>query len=333
MIPLTEEKIAAYLARIPSTTRDELMAKRTSFRVGGNAKLHVTAGTSEALIEAVVAAMDLEVPYYIYGGASNLLVSDEGFEGVMIQTGNRGISIIGNQIIAEAGAITGLVARQSVDAGLTGFEWAVGVPGTIGGAIYGNAGCYGGEMKDSVESVEVFDLKTRERKTLSNRECEFAYRESLFKRQPFLMLRATLVLKLEANEDPSTSSGRGRVRMEAIMNTRKEKQPLDASSAGCAFKNFEFENESELDILKRSAEVPESMIKNKSISVGWLIDQAGMMGESVGDAQVSTKHGNFFLNKGQARAQDIVALISRVKMKVRDEFGIEMHEEVQYVGF
>ena len=327
MIPLSEEKIATYLARIPATTRDELMAKRTSFRVGGNAKLHVTAGTAEALIEAVVAAMDLEVPFYVYGGASNLLVSDEGYEGVMIQAGNRRVTFNAERITSEAGAITGLVARQSVDAGLTGFEWAVGVPGTIGGAIYGNAGCYGGEMKDSVESVEVFDLKTRERKTLSTSECAFAYRESLFKRQPFLMLSATLVLK------PSVDNAAGKARMEDIMRTRKEKQPLDASSAGCAFKNFEFENESELDILKRSVEVPESMIKNKSISVGWLIDQAGMMGESVGDAQVSTKHGNFFLNKGQARAQDIVALISRVKMKVRDEFGIEMHEEVQYVGF
>ncbi|MCE9585911.1 UDP-N-acetylmuramate dehydrogenase [Candidatus Uhrbacteria bacterium] len=327
MTPITEEKIASYLARVPSTKRDEPMAKRTSFRVGGNAKLHVTAISSEALIEAVTAALELDVPFYLYGGGSNLLVNDEGYEGVMIQAGNRKTTIHGDRVEVEAGMITGLVARQSVDAGLTGFEWAIGVPGTIGGAVYGNAGCYGGEMKDSVLSVEVFDLNTHERKMLSNSECGFVYRGSTFKHHPYLILSATMQLK------PTADIVAGKTRMEEIMKMRKEKQPLDASSAGCAFKNFEFTDESALDILKRSVEVPESMIKNKSVSAGWLIDQVGMMGESVGDAQVSTKHGNFFLNKGKARAQDILALISRVKMKVRDEFGIEMQEEVQLVGF
>lgn len=327
MTPLTEEKIAAYLARVPLAKRDEPMAKRTSFRVGGNTRLHVTVPSSEAMIEAVTAALDVDIPFYIYGGGSNLLVNDEGYEGVMIQAGNRKTTIEENRVTVEAGTITGLVARQSVDAGLTGFEWAIGVPGTVGGAVYGNAGCYGGEMKDVVLSVEVFDLNTRERKMLSNSECEFVYRGSMFKRHPHLILSTTIVLK------PTTDIAAGKARMEEIMKMRKEKQPLDASSAGCAFKNFEFTDESVLEILKRSVDVPESMIKNKSVSAGWLIDQAGMMGESVGDAQVSTKHGNFFLNKGKARAQDLIALISRVKMKVRDEFGIEMQEEVQLVGF
>lgn len=327
MKPLTEEKKEAYAARIPSATRDEPMAKRTSFRVGGNAKLHVTAVSSDALVDAVTAALELDIPFYVYGGGSNLLVSDDGYEGVMIQAGNRKTTIEKNRVTAESGTITGLVARQSVDAGLTGFEWAIGVPGTIGGAVYGNAGCYGGEMKDSVLSVEVFDLNTHERKMLSNADCEFAYRGSMFKHRPYLILSATLSLQ------PTEDIAVGKARMDEIMKMRKEKQPLDASSAGCAFKNFEFSDALALDILKRSVEVPESMLKNKSVSAGWLIDQAGMMGESVGDAQVSMKHGNFFLNKGKARAQDILALISRVKMKVRDEFGIEMQEEVQLVGF
>ncbi len=326
-MPLTENKIEAFLARVPSANRDEPMAKRTSFRVGGNAKLHVTATSSESLIEAVTAALETDIPFFIYGGGSNLLVSDDGYEGVLIQAANRKTTIEENRVTAESGMITGLVARQSVDAGLTGFEWAIGVPGTIGGAVYGNAGCYGGEMKDAVLSVEVFDLNTHERKMLSNSECEFVYRGSMFKHRPHLILSTTLALK------PSSDVLAGKMRMEEIMRMRREKQPLDASSAGCAFKNFEFSDEKELDILKRSVEVPESMLKNKSLSAGWLIDQAGMMGESVGDAQVSAKHGNFFLNKGQARAQDILALISRVKMKVRDELGIELHEEVQLVGF
>lgn len=327
MTPLTEEKIAAYLGRIPTATRDERMAKRTSFRVGGASRLHVTAPSTDALISCVSAALDLDIPFYVYGGGSNLLVSDDGYEGVMIQAANRGMTVDEHTIHAESGAITGLVARKSVDAGLTGFEWAIGVPGTIGGAVYGNAGCYGGEMKDAVETVEVYDLNLRLRKSFSNGECAFGYRESMFKHRPYLIL--SCVLRLAESSDTAKS----KARMEEIMHLRKEKQPLDSSSAGCAFKNFEFEDESQLDILKRSVEVPESMLKNKSLSAGWLIDHAGMMGQSVGDAQVSTKHGNFFLNKGQARAQDILALISRVKMKVRDEFGIELQEEVQYVGF
>lgn len=327
MSALSEELIATYLAKIPTATRRESMSKRTSFRVGGEAALHVVAPTSDALVEAVVATLDLQIPFFIYGGGSNLLVSDEGFSGVMIQAANRSIRIEGNRVFAEAGAITGMVARQSVDAGLTGFEWAIGVPGTIGGAVFGNAGCYGGDMKDSVTSVEVFDLSSRQRQTFDEASCGFAYRESRFKHERVLILGCVLTLAQSPNVQAS------RVRMEEIMNMRKEKQPLDSSSAGCAFKNFEYRDESALDILRRSVDVPESMIKHKSISAGWLIDQVGMMGESVGDAQVSTKHGNFFLNKGHARAQDLLALISRVKMKVRDEFGIELQEEVQLVGF
>ncbi|MCC7522701.1 UDP-N-acetylmuramate dehydrogenase [Candidatus Uhrbacteria bacterium] len=327
MMPLTEEKIAAYLERVPVCVRNESMAKRTSFRVGGLAKLHVTAPTSEALVAAISSALDLDIPFYVYGGGSNLLVSDDGYEGVMIQAANRGITVEENTVHAESGAITGMVARTSVDKGLTGFEWAVGVPGTIGGAVYGNAGCYGGEMKDAIETVEVYDYNLNIRKSFSNGECGFGYRESMFKHRPFLIL--SCVLRLAESADPA----KGKERMDEIMRMRKEKQPLESSSAGCAFKNFEFDDESALDILKRSVEVPESMLKNKSISAGWLIDHAGMMGQSVGDAQVSTKHGNFFLNTGKATASEILALISRVKMKVRDEFGIELQEEVQYVGF
>jgi len=327
MSPLSEEVIAAYLAKIPATTRQESMSKRTSFRVGGAAALHTVAFSSDALVDSVVAALDLGLPFYLYGGGSNLLVSDDGFSGVMIQAAHRNIHIKEHRVFAEAGAITSMVARQSVEAGLTGFEWAIGVPGTIGGAIYGNAGCYGGDMSDSVVLVDVYDLTTRQRKNMAKTECGFEYRESRFKHERMLILGCEMLFA------PSTDVQASRKRMNDIVALRKEKQPLDSSSAGCAFKNFEFSDPTALDILQRSVEVPESMLRNKSISAGWLIDQVGMMGASVGDAQVSLKHGNFFLNKGNARAQDLLALISRVKMKVRDEFGIELQEEVQLVGF
>lgn len=327
MKPLTAEQIAAYREQIPATQENEPMDKHTSFRVGGAARLYVVAPDADALILAVQAAIALDIPWYVFGGGSNLLVSDDGYEGVMIQMANRAIRIDGETVTADAGAITSLVARQSVEAGLTGFEWAVGVPGTIGGALFGDAGCYGGEMRDVVVSVDAFRVRDGERVTLTKEQCGFGYRTSMFKSEPHLIL--SCVLRLTKSPDIAAS----KQKMEDIMAQRKEKQPLASSSAGCIFKNFEFTDEKELEILRRQVEVPQSMIDKGQIPVGWLIEQAGMKGKVLGDVEVSTKHCNFFINKGRARAQDILALISLVKMKVRDDLGIELHEEAQYVGF
>ncbi|MCK9361133.1 UDP-N-acetylmuramate dehydrogenase [Patescibacteria group bacterium] len=327
MKPLTTEQIAAYRQSIPAAKEGEPMDKHTSFRVGGAARLYVVANTPDEIMNAVHAAVNVSIPWYVYGGGSNLLVNDDGYEGVIIQAANREIKIDGETVMAEAGAITGLVARQTVAAGLGGFEWAVGVPGTIGGAIYGDAGCYGGEMRDVVVSVDAYRIRDRQRVTLTNEQCKFGYRSSMFKYEPHLIFGCTLKLKPSADVEASKK------RMDEIMQMRKEKQPLESSSAGCVFKNVEFDEEKDLEILKRSIEVPQGMIDKKQISVGWLIEQAGLMGQCVGEVEVSKKHGNFFINKGKARAQDILALISIIKMKVRDDLGIELQEEVQYVGF
>lgn len=303
------------------------MAKHTSFRIGGPARLYFIANSSEEAINALTLAKELNIPFVTFGGGSNLLVSDDGYQGLLIQMANRSVTVDGVRITAESGAITGLVARKSVDAGLTGFEWAIGVPGTIGGAVYGDAGCYGGEMRDSIVSVDVYRLSDGQRVTYTKEECQFGYRESRFKHDPHLILGCTLELR------PTTDQMAGKQRMEEIMRQRKEKQPLEQSSAGCAFKNFEYENEADIELLTREVAVPGGMLKNKSLGAGWLVDQAGLLGQAVGQVEVSMKHGNFLVNKGQARAQDVIGLISLIKRKIRDEFGIEMHEEVQYVGF
>ena len=327
MIPLSPEQIASFLSRFPATQQNELMAKHTNFRIGGPARLYLVVNSSDEAILAWEAARELQIPITAFGGGSNLLVADAGYEGLMLQMANRKIAVEGTRVTAESGAITGLVARQSVAAGLTGFEWAVGVPGTIGGAIYGDAGCYGGEMRDAVLSVDAYRLSDRQRVTRTNKACAFGYRESLFKREPHLILGCTLELKL--SPDVATS----KQRLEDIVRERKEKQPLDASSAGCAFKNVEFTDDTEIEQLAREVAIPDSMRKNKILGAGWLVDQAGFLGQAVGRVEVSQKHGNFVINKGQARAEDVVMLLSLIKRKVRDEFGIELHEEVQYVGF
>lgn len=327
MRELTTEQVAGVKSLLPELVENEPMDKHTSFRVGGPARLYYVAKSSDDMLKAMKAAKNAGIPWAVYGGGSNMLVSDDGYQGLLIQAANRGLEISGNKVKAEAGAITAMVARKSVDAGLTGFEWAIGVPGTIGGAVYGNAGCYGGEMKDVVTRVDAFNLEKGERVSYSNAECEFGYRESMFKREPHVILGCEIELA------PTDDIEAGKKKMTDIIEKRKDSQPLAKSSCGCVFKNYDFENENELDILKRSVDVPESMIASKRLSAGWLIDQAGLRGYKIGNVQVSEKHGNFFENHGNASAADILALISYVKMKVRDDLGIQLQEEVQLLGF
>jgi UDP-N-acetylmuramate dehydrogenase len=308
---------------------NEPMAQHTSFRIGGPARLYLVASSSEEVLQAIDMADALNIPWAVYGGGSNVFVADEGYEGVLIQIANRRIThhASRNMFEVEAGAITALVARKATEAGLAGFEWAVGIPGTIGGALYGDAGCFGGEMKDCVAFVDAYRVKDKTRVRLTNAECRFGYRDSLFKHEPHVIFGCEIHLA------PATDPAASKAKLEDIMRERKAKQPLNQSSAGCIFKNYDFSDEKALEILRRRVEVPEAMIASKRLAAGWLIDQAGLLGYELGTAAVSQTHGNFFVNKSHARAQDVLALISLVKMNVRDKFGIELQEEVQYLGF
>lgn len=327
MIPLLETQISLLRSAFPELVEHEQMARHTSFRTGGAARLYGVFSNPSRVIELVEAAESAQIPWSVYGGGSNLLVADEGYEGVLIQMANRGLEIQETTVRVESGMITALLARKTVEAGLTGLEWSIGVPGTVGGALYGNAGCYGGETKDYLQSVDVYDVVRKERRSIPVAECAYGYRESRFKKERFIIFGATFVLT--KSPDPVAS----RERLEQIMRERKEKQPLDQSSAGCAFKNVEFADDAQVALLEREVTIPESMRAHHILGAGWLVDQAGLLGARVGEVEVSQKHGNFLVNKGHARAQDVVSLISLIKRKVRDEFGIELQEEVQYLGF
>jgi len=324
---LSTEKISSYAAAVPSAARDEPMTKHTTLKIGGPARLFVEAKTADELVAAVKAAVSLHIPHVVIGGGTNLLVSDEGFEGVVILASERGVSAKGTLVAASAGTFTSLVARAAADAGLAGFEWGATIPGTIAGAVYGNAGCYGGETKDILESVDVYDVTERKRVTLRNQACGFGYRDSRFKHEPFVLLSVTLRLRPGDKKEIAK-------RISELMAKRNASQPLGAASAGCMFKNFRYVDESALEILRRRTDaIPEDMLKRKSIGAGWLVDRLGLKGASIGKAKVSDVHGNFVVNQGGARAQDIVALASMVKMKVRDELGIMLEDEVQLIGF
>lgn len=326
MMLLSDQQIDAVTTRLTGCLRDEPMSKHTNFRIGGPAKLYFVAHGADALLEAIQVAEEAGVPWFVFGGGSNLLVADTGYEGLVIQSALRTLTLEQDTLQMESGVITALAARKAAEAGLMGFEWAIGVPGTIGGAVYGNAGCYGGEMKDVVEAVDAYRVSDRQRVRYTNAECVFAYRESRFKKEPHVILGCTIRLK---SGDAATS----KTRMQEIVETRKLKQPLELSSAGCAFKNFEFSDIAEIATLQSKTDVSEQMIQNKTISVGWLVDRVGARGLHVGGISVSEKHGNFLVNTGNGTASDVIELVSLIKTKIRDEFGIQVHNEIQLLGF
>ncbi|MFZ2804259.1 MAG: UDP-N-acetylmuramate dehydrogenase [Patescibacteria group bacterium] len=327
MPQLNGQQVADFKAAFPIVLENEPMVAHTYLKIGGPARLFLVAPTADEVVRAVEEAVRLSIPWYVIGGGSNLLVSDDGFQGIVVQATDRRTDIEGRMVSAAPGVFTGSLARACADAGLTGFEWGVGVPGTVGGATYGDAGCFGGEMRDVVSSVDAYDVKNGKRVTYSNEECRFGYRESRFKHESHIILKTTLALK-------RGDVAMARAKIDEIMQKRKDSQPQGAFSAGCLFKNFEYADESALDILKRSGdEIPPQMLAQKRLAAGWLIDKLGLKGTIVGKAQVSPIHGNFLVNLGGARAQDVLALSSMVKMKVRDELGILLEDEVQYLGF
>ncbi len=305
----------------------EPLAKHVNFRIGGPAKYFVEARSTQDLVDAVRIANEYSLPYFILGGGSNTLVADEGYQGLVIKAANRNLRIEGDRVTAEAGVIAATVARTSADKGLRGLEWAISLPGTIGGAVRGNAGCFGGETKDNLESVKI--LRDGEVIDVPVSDLHYGYRHSLLKEaghEHEVVLEATFKLTLGDRIEAMAQ-------IDKHLAGRKASQPLGSSSAGCMFKNYEFKTEDQILKIKGRIEVPEAMLAAKRIGAGWMIDQLGLKGTRLGEAQIAPQHGNFLLNVGQATAKDILALISFVKAKARDEFGVQLQEEVQYLGF
>ena len=306
---------------------NESLAKHVNFRIGGPAKYFVEARSTQDLIDAVKIALEYALPYFILGGGSNTLVSDEGYLGLVIKAANRNTRFDGERVTAEAGVISATVARGSADKGLRGFEWAVSLPGTIGGAVRGNAGCFGGEIKDTLESVKL--LRDGQVIDVPVSDMDYGYRHSVLKdagHESDVVLEATF--KLTPGDRAEAMA-----LIDKNLLGRKASQPLGSSSAGCMFKNFEFKSADEIAKLAAKVEIPESMLNLHRLGSGWIIDQLGLKGTKIGEAQIAPQHGNFLLNIGHASAKDIVTLISFVKTRARDEFGVQLQEEVQYLGF
>jgi len=302
---------------------NELLSKHTNFRIGGPAKWLVEVKSVDEIIKAIQLAEQNGVKWFVMGGGSNTLASDTGFDGLVIKLAMRGYKIDGTTVIAEAGMPTGALARATAEAGLAGFEWAVTLPGTIGGAVRGNAGCFGSEMKDTVKEVLV--LRDGQSVTLSGSELSFGYRDSFFKHSKDIVLSVTMELL------PGDAVVL-KQKMDEQIAKRKAAQPFYGGSAGCIFKNYEIKD-NELDRIKQESDIPVEMLDKKQISTGWLIQQMDLKGKQIGGAKISEEHGNFIVNLGDAKADDVMQLISLVKMNARDRFGVQLEEEVEYLGF
>lgn len=281
---------------------NEPLRNHTTFKVGGEADAFLSVKTQEELVKAVNWCCEKEVPYFVMGNGSNLLVSDKGYRGLVISIGKEmaRITCEGTRITAEAGALLSSVAQTALKNSLTGMEFASGIPGSIGGAMVMNAGAYDGEMKMIVESVTIL-LEDGRIRTFSNEEMEFGYRTSRLKREKGIVLSVTVSLQ-EGNKDAILE------KMNDFAARRREKQPLEYPSAGSTFKR------------------PEGHFAGK------LIMDAGLRGYTVGGAQVSDKHCGFVINKENATADDVYTLICDVQEKVKEEFGVALEPEVILVG-
>lgn len=302
----------------------EPMNKHTNFRIGGSAKYFVEVKSIQELKQVLQIAKEHSLMTAVIGGGSNMLVSDQGFNGIILKLLFREIFIDKNRVQAGAGVPMILLSRKVAEESLSGLEWAITLPGTLGGAVRGNAGCFGGETQDYL--VEAFVLSNGEVVARSKDELAFGYRESAIKHSDDIVLSVTFDLK---SGDPNTI----KQIMDANLVKRKASQPLDAGSAGCMFKNYEIASDEELQHIQSKLDLPPGVSASRRISAGWLIDQLDLKGFKIGGAKVSDVHGNFLVNTGTATADEVVQLIAFIKTRARDTYGIILQEEVQYVGF
>ena len=281
---------------------NEPMKKHTTFRVGGPADYFVLPTEVSQITNIIELCKAEQIPYFILGNGSNLLVSDKGYRGVVIQIykNMNQIQIDGCKIKAQAGVLLSQIAKKALDAGLAGFEFASGIPGTLGGAAVMNAGAYGGEMKDVLTSVTVLD-ENGQMLHLEAKDLQLGYRTSIIKEKGYVVIEAEL--ELQVGDQTQIQK-----RMEQLKVQRVTKQPLEYPSAGSTFK------------------------RPVGYFAGKLIQDAGLRGYRVGDAQVAEKHCGFVINRGEATAAEITQLIKDVQKKVYEEFQVKLETEVKFLG-
>lgn len=298
---MIENKLISILGE-KNVLKDEPMKKHTTFKIGGNADFVVFPETSEQIVSVISLAKEENIPLTILGNGSNVLVGDKGIRGivVIISKNMSRIEVDGNKVRAGAGVLLSKLANVIYENSLKGFEFASGIPGSLGGAIYMNAGAYGEELSGVVESVTYIDCENNI-KTIPLCECEFGYRHSLFECQGGIVTECTLCLE-------KGDKAEIKAKTDDLRERRTSKQPLDKPSAGSTFKR------------------PEGYF------AGALIEQSGLKGFRLGGAEISEKHAGFVVNLGDATAKDVLDVIKHAQKTVKEKFGVDLEPEVRIIG-
>ena len=309
----------------------------TSYKIGGPARYFFEARNLDELGDALREARTRNLEIFILGGGTNLLMSDKGFDGLILKPKFGGVEIFGNKVRAGAGVLMSELLEFSILHGLSGFEWAGGLPGTVGGAVRGNAGAFGGEMKDVVTNVRSFGIETHQEIEREASACDFGYRSSVFKKREGkeIILSAMFALK---NGDKEVI----RKAIQEKINYRRERHPLEYPNIGSIFKNVPISqmnadvtriNADTISVnlrsnLRKSAVMPVKIDPVPVVPAAYLISEARLKGVSFGGAMISPKQPNFIVNVLQAKASDVKTLIQLVKNEVETKFGITLEEEI-----
>lgn len=311
------DTLAKELKNYGQVKSSQQLSRYTTMKVGGPAKYFIIVNQTDKLVELLNFLLGEGIRYQILGGGSNILFSDEGFDGVIIKIETSKKSVVSEEIIAEASALLGGIVQLASQNGLSGLEWASGIPGTIGGAVRGNAGAYGQDMSQSIKEVEVW--RDGQVITLAQKDCGFDYRSSVFKSNNDVILGVKIVLK---KDDPIKIAKK----INDLFIERQNKLPSQSSS-GSFFKNIKIS-----DWLGDKSELPDSFVERGMIPAGWLIEQCGLKGFRSGEAGVSEKHGNFIVNYGKASSSDILNIVDKVAGEVYNKYGITIEPEVEIIN-
>jgi UDP-N-acetylmuramate dehydrogenase len=296
------------------------LARSTRFEIGGPARALVDADDENALAQGWSAIEESGWPRTVIGGGTNLIVNDDGFPGAVLRYAAKQIEFDGPVVRVAAGAVLQDLVNASIARGLRGMETMTGIPGWVGGAIYGNAGAYGHSIQERVEGVRFFD--GREFHEIGNAQCEFRYRESIFKRnKDWIIVSATLCLEDARGEDLVAAA-------ESILKIRNAKYPPEMRCAGSIFKNLLLADLPE----QVRVRVPGAVIREGKVPSAYFLEQARAKGLTDGAIQVADYHANLIYNTGGGTARQLRTMICELKRRVLEEFGIELEEEVQYVG-
>ena len=299
----------------------------SNYKIGGPASYFLEVTSKNDLINGLEEwdKLNLNKKIFILGGGTNILIDDKGFDGLVIHNNIIGIERVGENIVAGSGVLISYINKFAIDNSLSGFEWSGGLPGTIGGAVRGNAGAFSGETKDAVTEVESISLDSEEKKKRDNKQCNFGYRNSIFKNEANMEMIFSVTLGLKTGDSAKIAK-----ETKEKMDYRNQKHPMEYPNIGSTFKNINVE-----EVPPNLKEELMQYVKNDPfpvIPVAKLLFLSGVKGKREGDAQISEKHPNFIVNRGAAKYEDVIKLIAFAKEAVKNKFNISLEEEIMYLN-